>query len=803
MRPRGANDRRVPAGRLNLSLLAGDGASVWAARFSAGAALLALVALTAPSAAPAAVQGPVESPDPRVELPLRGIHRVLESEQPQPAPEAHLAGGGQASASKAEAPPPAAAAVSFGENYFGQLGDLFKDKYELSAVPVEGLTGIREVSASVSFNLALLSDGTVAAWGGNSHGQLGDGTKKPNWEQGLAHVLVKEEVPVTHEVGGVLGHVKQVAAANEHAMALLEDGTVLTWGNDEYGQLGNGTQGFERQINVNERLPKAVPNLPQVTAIAAGGGSDYALTSAGSVMAWGNNTEDQLGLAGPGPDHCETAVAHYPRYELCSVWPRPVVWTNPATGRQEALGEVRAIWAGAFAAYALLRDGRLVSWGANHNGELGTGSEFWRASGFAPAEVRRADGTRVAGVAEVAAGASFAFARLEDGEVLGWGSDAQGALAGLAPEECRRELPQRRKAQGRKATPDPRPCVQYPTRVPALERLHPSALSAGQHFGLALAGGAVYAWGNDERGQLGSGKVPPSRYTRKGVRRKKEAGNANPTRVKGFGSATAVVAAGTHSVVLLSGEAPPPLVAARPEALAVRLSWQPQGSTGKEALLGERLLYRVSERSGEQEPAEQGSSETEEGPPVSIPTDPAYLALLGEPLADSEEQQLVAGQRLTAEPGAWSGARPLVFSYRWERCDAEGEACAPIPGAKHPGYTLTEADVGSTVRATVTATGPEPSSASVVTEATEPIAAAVEGEGTRNPATGVRLDGSALSFTIDRTIEKIQIPGKGPGHFRELSKPLLPTPYEVKFTAAKRVRIMVLTPLAEEGALPG
>ena len=728
---------------------------------------------------------------------------MLEPEQRQAPSAAQVAGAGSSGAQGPATPAPAAAAVSFGENYFGQLGDIFKDRYELSAVPVEGLTGIREISASVSFNLALLTNGTIASWGGNGHGQLGDGTKKPNWEQGLPHLLVKEEDPVTHEPVGPLGHVKQVAAANEHAMALLEDGTVLTWGNDEYGQLGNGTQGFERQINVNERLPKVVPNLPPTTAIAAGGGSDYALTSSGTVMAWGDNTENQLGLAVQGPDHCETAVAHYPRYELCSEWPRPVVWTNPATGRQETLGEVKAIWAGAFAAYALLRDGRLISWGANHNGELGTGSEFWRSTGFPPAEVSRADGKRLTGIVEVVPGASFAFARLENGEVLGWGSDAQGALAGLPAEECRRELPQRRKGAGRPPTLDPRPCVQHPAPVPALERLRPTALSAGQHFGLALAAGAVYAWGNDERGQLGNGKTPPPRFTGKGVRRKKEAGSASPARVKGFGPATGVVAAGTHSVVLLAGEAPPPLVSYRPEPLAVRLSWQSQNSTGKETLLGERLLYRVSERSGEQEPAEQGSSESEEGPPVNLPTEPAYLALLGEPLADQEEQQLVAGQRLTAEPGAWSGARPLVFTYRWERCDPAGEACAPIPGAKHPGYALTEADVGSTVRAIVTATGPEPASTSVATEATEPIAAAVEGESTRNPTTSIHLGGAGLSFTIDRTIEKVQIPGKGPGHFRELSQPLAPTPYEVKFTASKRARVMVLTPLEEEGARPG
>lgn len=761
-------------------------------------ALLAGLALAAAAPAQAVVAVPAEQAPAKTGLPLRGLHTVLEGEQRQgPAARPAAPAAARRALSNQEAPALAGSAVAFGENYFGQLGTFYKDKYELGAVPVEGLGEIREISGSDSFDLALLADGTVASWGGNSHGQLGDGTKRPNWEHGLGHVIVRAEDPLTHEPAGFLEGVKQVAAANEHAMALLQNGTVLTWGNDEYGQLGNGTQGFERQININERLPKVVPGLPPITAIAAGGGSDYALTSQGTVLAWGNNTADQLGLGVPGPDHCETAVTGPGHGELCSERPRPVMWKNPATGLVQELGEVETVWAGQFAAYARLRNGRLVSWGANHHGELGTGSEYWVKYGFQPAEVRRANGTPLTGVAELAPGASFALARMQNGEVLGWGSAEQGALAGIPSEECHRELPQHQRSPHR-APREPRPCVQYPTPIPALEKLHPQALSAGWHFALALAAGSVYAWGSDGRGELGNGRVPPPRVSSPGVRGGNKFSSAKPSRVKGFGPAIAVDAAGTHSVVLLAGEAPPPLVAARPQPLAVRLSWQGSNSTGQEAIVGEHLYYRLSERGGEVEPAEQGNAEEEEtGPPVSLAEEPPHLALLGEPLAEQEDARLVPGQRLTAEPGSWSGERPIVFSYRWERCDARGEACVPIPGVKSPGYTLTAADVGGTVRAVVTATGLQPPSTSVATETTPMIETAVEGESLRNPVTGVRLPESGLSFTIERTIEHVQIPGKGPGHYRELFSPLTATPYEVKFAASKRVRTMVLTPLAE------
>ena len=124
---------------------------------------------------------------------------------------------------------------------------------------MEGLTNIRSVAAAESFSLALLSDGTVASWGGNVYGQLGNNGYKANWELGKSHV----------QVSGLSG-VKAIAAANTHALALLSDGTVRTWGSNQYGQLGNGKGGFEAATGQNQRVPKTVEGLTHVTAIAAG-----------------------------------------------------------------------------------------------------------------------------------------------------------------------------------------------------------------------------------------------------------------------------------------------------------------------------------------------------------------------------------------------------------------------------------------------------------------------------------------------------------------------------------------------------
>jgi alpha-tubulin suppressor-like RCC1 family protein len=693
-------------------------------------------------------------------------------------------------------PPLAGAAAAWGENYFGQLGTFYRDRYEPSPVGVEGLSNITEVAATEAFNLALLSDGTVASWGGNGHGQLGDDGKKPNWEEGTGHTLVKAEDPVTHQPAGSLTGVKAIAAANEHAMALMKDGTVMAWGNDEYGQLGDGQQGFERTLNVNERLPKVVPGLTGITAVAAGGGSDYAVTPTGNVMAWGSDTEGQLGLGRPGPDHCETVTAHFPAFEYCSERPMAVMWKSPATGLEEPLSGVKTVYAGQFAAYALLQNGRLVSWGGNHDGELGTGADTSRGTEFPVAEVNRANGQSLTGVAEVAAGYDSALARLTDGEVLGWGSADRSALPGTITEDCRHEptpQKQRRLSAPGSLLREPRLCVRLATPVPAVERLHPQALSEGHDNGLALSGGAVYSWGTNEFGQLGLGRSPRGRGKRNGKSARQEVGEPVPTKVKGLGAVQALSAGGTHAVVLLeAGVAPPPpLITAVPGSLSLGISWRPETANGRETLIGERLLYRIYERSGEPEPAEVGKSENEEGLPVSIASEPPRITLGGEPL---EGSPLVEGDKLDAEPGGWSGARPITFTYQWQRCTPTGESCVSIAAARRPAYQLTAQDVGRTIRVLLSAAGPEGSPTTAVSASTGIVIAAREDERGRVPATSVKLEGLTHSFLIRDTVEKLT-GSRNTRRVQEVPRPLQAVPYEVRFAASKMARVMILTPL--------
>lgn len=154
--------------------------------------------------------------------------------------------------------------------------------YGFTPVQIAGLTNVKVIAAGDNHALALKNDGSVSAWGNNSNGKLGDGT------------AVNRLTPVaTLLTSGI----KAVDASSEFSLALREaDGVVLSWGINETGQLGSGSNSPGFRVT-----PAPVVGLSQVEAIAAsknfGGGLGHslALRMDGTVWAWGWNMEGQLG----------------------------------------------------------------------------------------------------------------------------------------------------------------------------------------------------------------------------------------------------------------------------------------------------------------------------------------------------------------------------------------------------------------------------------------------------------------------------------------------------------------------------
>ena len=174
---------------------------------------------------------------------------------------------------------------AWGDNEHGQIGNGFSGPGFYAHVPVKVAslgTGVKAIAAGRDFSLALMKDGTVKSWGYNGSGQLGNGTNTPRSEPGSV---------------GNLSNVRAIATDSSaaHALALLEDGRVKSWGDDEEGQLGNGVDG-----NVDQK-PVAVVNLSGVKAIAAGDAHSLALLEGGRVKSWGDNYYGQLGNGNSAP----------------------------------------------------------------------------------------------------------------------------------------------------------------------------------------------------------------------------------------------------------------------------------------------------------------------------------------------------------------------------------------------------------------------------------------------------------------------------------------------------------------------
>ncbi len=352
---------------------------------------------------------------------------------------------------------------AWGSNEFGQLGNgTWTDSN--TAVRVGGkqpLTKIIAIAAGYNHSVALRSDGTVWAWGRNGSGQLGNGTsinsnipvqvKAPDGKSFLDSVvaiaaggehtlaLMRQIVPKIEilfswgnnkygqlgdgtwnhsslpvQVGGkqALSGILSIAAGYLHSAAVMDDGTVRTWGDNNHGQLGIGVSGGQR--NTPEKVVGlgGKGDLTEIVAVAAGGGHTIVLqrdpkTNINSILAWGLNESGQLGNNTQNNSNF------------------PVQVKGPG-GFDFLLGAIE-IAAGDEHSKALTDDRIVYSWGDNEFGQLGDGSWTRRE---APVQVINGP-QLLQNVVTIGAGAfhSMAVKRIwEGGLVWTWGLNEDGQL---------------------------------------------------------------------------------------------------------------------------------------------------------------------------------------------------------------------------------------------------------------------------------------------------------------------------------------------------------------------------------------
>jgi len=197
-----------------------------------------------------------------------------------------------------------------------------------------------------------------------------------------------------------------VSAGMFHSLALRSDGTVWAWGDNSEGQLGNNRSELQ-----NSSTPVQVSDLTNVVAVAAGGAHSLALKSDGTVWGWGNNEFGQAGfgkieLIAGGPD------SYMPEQYLKSYTPLQV----------QELTEVIAIAAGMDYSLALKADGTVWSWGSAQNGQLGGNPSAKGLYTNIPGKVVvGTTGRELTDITKISAGSAFALALKNDGTVWTWG----------------------------------------------------------------------------------------------------------------------------------------------------------------------------------------------------------------------------------------------------------------------------------------------------------------------------------------------------------------------------------------------
>ncbi|MBK8251630.1 MAG: hypothetical protein IPK82_03050 [Polyangiaceae bacterium] len=280
----------------------------------------------------------------------------------------------------------------WGDNTFGQLGNS-EGGSRGSPVLVSGLTEVRQIATGRDFTCAKLPGGTVTCFGNNEDGQLGTTPVKrklPNSAVVRGQTVQDRPVEIKR-----LAKAEQISLGGRHACAMTSDRTVACWGANDKGQLGSGP---EEPAPKADKATKMTPikGLKDVVVVAAGGRHACALLQNRSVMCWGNNDHGQLGdgttkkktgpVAVKGLDSAMFIQLGENASCALTVEGNVVCWGNVpvapgSTGTDVTspspigdLSSVLSLSVGGNHACAGLSDQTFVCWGGNQSGELGSGS---------------------------------------------------------------------------------------------------------------------------------------------------------------------------------------------------------------------------------------------------------------------------------------------------------------------------------------------------------------------------------------------------------------------------------------------
>ena len=257
-----------------------------------------------------------------------------------------------------------------------------------------------------------------------------------------------------------------VSLGDDHSCALLDDGKVMCWGKNNFGQLGDGSA-------TDRSSPVEVSGLPNAQSIALGGSHSCALLTDGKVMCWGYNSKGQLGdgttsarifpvqVSGittatgiaVGSEHSCAVLAD--GKVMCwgsNSYDQIRGWRDRSSSRERSsvgpdsttpvevsvIPTAVSISTGTSHSCALLADGKVMCWGSNHHNQLGGSTEYYETSGSSTYTAYRyvVEVPGITSATAIALGTYHSCALLAEGKVKCWGSNSEGQLGETPTEQC-------------------------------------------------------------------------------------------------------------------------------------------------------------------------------------------------------------------------------------------------------------------------------------------------------------------------------------------------------------------------------
>ncbi len=326
----------------------------------------------------------------------------------------------------------------------GNVVNLTQNKKYYGSGNSDNIGDWKSISSDDESTLAIKTDGTLWAWGGNWDGGLGLGSGSNIYYYSPVQVGTDSHWESV-SLGGTYS-----SKTDNFTLAIKTDGTLWAWGSNNYGQLGIGN-------TVNQFSPVEVGTSTDWKSVSAGEGFTLAIKTDGTLWAWGINDWGQLGLGNNTNYNTPQQVG-----------------TSANWGSISA-GESSNWWVGHGFALATKTDGTLWAWGYNGNGQLGLGNTN---SYSTPQQVGTSTNWK-----SISAGDNFSLAIKTDDTLWAWGLNNTGQL-GLDNQ------------------------INYTSPQQVGNEINWQSASAGDAFSLAIkTDGTLWAWGGNGYGQLGLGNT--------------------------------------------------------------------------------------------------------------------------------------------------------------------------------------------------------------------------------------------------------------------------------------------------------